>query len=79
MTELEDYIKCGYRYYHRWVLCDLPPEEPDDDAAPDMAGRAVHNILARFFARLGPHTERISVRCADVFTAIENVDTFEHI
>jgi putative transposase len=37
------------------------------------------NILKRFFARLGPHTERISVRCADVFTAINNVDTFEHI
>ena len=31
------------------------------------------NILARYFARLGPHTERISVRCADVFTATEYV------
>ena len=31
------------------------------------------NILARYFARLGPHTERISVRCADVFTAIKYV------
>jgi len=37
------------------------------------------NILMRYLARLGPHMERISVRCADVFTAIENVDTFEHI
>jgi putative transposase len=27
------------------------------------------NILMRFFARLGPHIERISVRCAGVFTA----------
>ena len=34
------------------------------------------NILKRFFARLGPRTERISVRCADVFTAIEDVNTF---
>ncbi|HYU75363.1 MAG TPA: zinc ribbon domain-containing protein, partial [Ktedonobacteraceae bacterium] len=37
------------------------------------------NILTRFLARLGPHTERISVRCAEVFTAIEDVDTFAHI
>jgi putative transposase len=37
------------------------------------------NILKRFFARLGPHTERISVRCADVFTAIDDVNTFQHI
>ena len=38
------------------------------------------NILMRFLARLGPHTERISVRCADVFTAIDDVlHTFEHI
>jgi putative transposase len=37
------------------------------------------NILARFLARLGPHMERISVRCADVFTAIDDVNTFEHI
>jgi len=31
------------------------------------------NILKRYLARLGPHTERISVRCADVFTATEYV------
>src|SRR6266496_3781799 len=37
------------------------------------------NIMKRFFARLGPHMERISMRCADVFTAIDNVDTCEHI
>ena len=29
------------------------------------------NILKRYLARLGPHTDD-SVRCADVFTAIEN-------
>jgi hypothetical protein len=34
---------------------------------------SAHNILARFFARLEPHMERISVRYADVFTAIEHV------
>jgi putative transposase len=33
------------------------------------------NILARYFARLGPHTGD-PVRCADVFTAI---NTFQHV
>ena len=51
VTELEDYIKCPYRYYHRWVLRDNPPEEPSDDAAPDASGRAVHSILAKFYAK----------------------------
>ncbi len=37
------------------------------------------NILKRYLARLGPHMERISMRCADVFTAIEDVNTCEHI
>jgi hypothetical protein len=48
------------------------------------------NILKRYLARLGPHTGD-PVRCADVFTAIENrcaevftatdnvLNTFEHI
>jgi hypothetical protein len=48
------------------------------------------NILMRFLARLGPHTGD-PVRCAEVFTAIENrcaevftatdnvFNTFEHI
>ncbi|MBE3558840.1 MAG: IS200/IS605 family element transposase accessory protein TnpB [Ktedonobacteraceae bacterium] len=31
------------------------------------------NILMRFLARPGPHMERISMRCADVFTATEYV------
>jgi putative transposase len=31
------------------------------------------NILKRYLARLGPHMERISMRCADVFTATEYV------
>jgi putative transposase len=37
------------------------------------------NILKRYLARLGPHMERISMRCADVFTATDDVKTFEHI
>jgi putative transposase len=36
------------------------------------------NILKRFLARRGPHTGD-PVRCADVFTAIEHVKTFEHV
>lgn len=31
------------------------------------------NILKRYLARLGPHMERTSMRCADVFTATEYV------
>ena len=36
------------------------------------------NILMRFLARLGPHTGE-PVQCAGVFTAIDDVNTFEHI
>ena len=36
----------------------------------DRDENSAHNILMRFLARLGPHTDRMSVRCADVFTAI---------
>src|SRR6266849_4874941 len=36
------------------------------------------NIYQRFLARPGPHADD-SVRCADVFTAIDDVHTFEHI
>jgi putative transposase len=41
----------------------------------DRDENSAHNILKRYLARLGPHTERTSVRCADVFTAI---NTFSH-
>jgi putative transposase len=44
--------------------------------ARDRDENSAVNILARYFARLEPHTERISVQCADVFTAI---NTFEHV
>ncbi len=50
VTELEDYLKCGYRYYHRHILRDMPPEEPGEGESPDMAGRVVHDILAKFYA-----------------------------
>ncbi len=41
----------------------------------DRDENSAHNILARFLARLGPHTGD-PARCADVFTAI---NTFEHV
>jgi putative transposase len=40
----------------------------------DRDENSAHNILARFFARLGPHTPD-GVRCADVFTAINTFDS----
>src|SRR5437764_2821601 len=68
------------RTYH-WEECGLIMDRDENSAV---------NILMRFLARLGPHTGD-PVRCADVFTAIENrcaevsnatdqcVNTFEHI
>jgi putative transposase len=41
----------------------------------DRDENSAHNILARFLARLGPHTGD-PVRCAEVFTAI---NTFQHV
>jgi len=36
------------------------------------------NILKRYLARLGPHMDE-SMRCMEVFTRIEDVDTFVHV
>jgi putative transposase len=44
----------------------------------DRDENSAHNILTRFLARLGPHVAD-ATWCADVFTAIEDVTTFEHI
>ena len=44
----------------------------------DRDENSAHNILDRFLARLGPHVAD-ATRCADVFTAIDNVNTLEHI
>ncbi len=49
--------------------CGLVMDRDDNSAV---------NILMRFLARLGPHTGD-PVRCAVVFPAIDNVNTFEHI
>ncbi len=53
-----------YKRTYRCQNCGLVMDRDENSA---------HNLLARFFARLEPHMERISVRCADVFTAIEHV------
>ena len=44
----------------------------------DRDENSAHTILERFLARLGPHVAD-ATRCADVFTAIDNVNTLEHI
>ena len=49
---------------YRCVNCGLVMDRDENSAV---------NILNRFFARLGPHTERISEWCAGVFPAIKDV------
>jgi putative transposase len=44
----------------------------------DRDDNSAVNILMRFLARPGPHTGD-PVRCADVFTATDNVISFEHM
>ncbi len=53
---------------------------PNEDCrlVMDRDENSAVNILKRFLARLGPHTDD-SVRCTDVFTGTDNVNTFEHI
>ena len=44
----------------------------------DRDENSAYNILQRYLARLGPHTGD-PVRCADVFTATDHVNTCDHI
>ena len=44
----------------------------------DRDENSARNILKRFLAGLRPHTGD-PVRCADVFTATDHVNTFDHI
>ncbi len=46
---------------------------PNCGLVMDRDENSAINILKRFFAWLGPHTEQISVRCAGVFHAINDV------
>ena len=59
-----------YKRTYCCVTCGLVMDRDENSAI---------NILQRYLARLGPHMERISMRCAGVFTAIDNVTTVEHI
>jgi hypothetical protein len=60
---------------YRCPKCGLVIDR-DDNSAYNIRDRyfiGLVTILTWYLARLvGPHTERISVRCADVFTAIED-------
>ena len=58
-----------YKRTYCCAECGLVMDRDDNSAV---------NILRRFLARLGPHTDD-SVRCADVFTAIDNVNMFEYM
>jgi len=53
---------------------------PNEDCRLEMdRDENAVNILKRYLARLGPHTGD-PVRCADVFTSIDNVlNTCEHM
>ena len=60
--------------YKRTYRCP----NPDCRFVMDRDENSAVNILKRYFARLGPHTGD-PVRCADVFTAIDDVNLREHI
>jgi putative transposase len=67
---------CGHKQvmplYKRTYRC------PNTDCrlVMDRDENSAVNILKRYLARLGPHTGD-PVRCADVFTATDHVNTFE--
>jgi ATP-dependent helicase/nuclease subunit B len=49
VTELEEYLRCHYRYYNDRVIKILPPDEPEDDIAPHKAGSIIHRIFSDFY------------------------------
>jgi len=62
---------CGHKQdmplWQRTYRC----KNPECRLVMDRDENSARNILKRYLAWLGPHMERISMRCADVFTAIE--------
>jgi putative transposase len=69
-----------YKRTYRCPKCGLVMER-DENSARNIRDRYITRLtvfVAWYLARLGPHTGD-PVRCADVFTATENVDIFEHI
>ena len=49
VTELDDYLKCPYDYYVKYVLGIRPLEEPTEDISPMDRGSKVHAILRNFY------------------------------
>ncbi len=49
VTELDDYLKCPYDYYVKYVLRIEPLEEPTEDISPMARGSKVHAILRNFY------------------------------
>ncbi len=49
VTELDDYIKCPYDYYVKYVLRIEPLEEVTEDITPMDRGSKVHAILRNFY------------------------------
>ena len=49
VTELDDYIKCPYDYYVKYVLRIEPLEEVTEDITPMGRGSKVHAILRNFY------------------------------
>jgi len=51
-TELEEYLRCPYRYYLSRLAGGPLPEDPGDDIAPLTAGVIVHSIFNRFHKKI---------------------------
>jgi RecB family exonuclease len=49
VTELEEYLRCRYRYYNDRIIEIQPPDEPEDDIAPHKAGSIIHKIFSDFY------------------------------
>jgi hypothetical protein len=49
VTELDDYIRCPYDYYVKYVLRIEPLEEVTEDISPMARGSKVHAILRNFY------------------------------
>jgi putative transposase len=69
-----------YKRIYRCTKCGLVMDR-DENSAVNIRDRYITRLtlfLAWYLARLGPHTGD-PVRCAGVFTAIEDVYTFVHV
>ncbi|HJT56707.1 MAG TPA: transposase [Ktedonobacteraceae bacterium] len=62
---------CGHKQHMPLWKRTYRCPNPECRLVIDRDENSAVNILKRYLARLGPHMERISMRCADVFTAIE--------